>query len=194
MFVPQYFEIREQCLEEWGDAADWCSVKVYHPQGLFGETSCGCRVIIPPDCDNGVNKTLPGEVFDTLGSDVTVAMSGGYCNLVGPIPEEIGNMRNLKILTVFINHLNGTIPASIGELVKLEYLNFGVNYLSGEIPMSMANMRSLEMLALDNNQFNGEILEQILELQKLVEIWLLDNNFSGNMTMNLLGKFSLSTI
>ena len=156
MFVPQYFEIREQCLEEWGDAADWCSVKVYHPQGLFGETSCGCRVIIPPDCDNGVNKTLPGEVFDKLGSNVTVAVSGGYCNLVGPIPEEIGKMRNLKLLQVFKNKLNGTIPASIGELVTLQYASFGRNELSGEIPISMSNMRNLGYLSLSNNNLEGE--------------------------------------
>ena len=77
VFVPQYFVIRDQCLAEWGEAAVWCSVTVYHPEGLFNEPSCGCRVITVPNCNDGLNKTLPGEVFEKLGSDVTFAFFGG---------------------------------------------------------------------------------------------------------------------
>ena len=120
-FLPQYFDLREQCREEWGPGvADWCAVKVYHPDGLFQEPSCGCRVITPPNCHDHVNKTLDGDVFLKLGSEVTVAVYGGYCSLVGDIPEEITTIESLTYISFVSNKLSGSIPEAFGHLNKTE--------------------------------------------------------------------------
>ena len=187
IFVPQYYAMRDECLSEWGDAADWCSVTVYHSDGIFSEPTCGCRVIIAPNCDDGLNKTLPGEVFEKLGSNVTIAVYGGFCNLVGPIPDEIGGLSNLELLYLYKNQLSGPIPASFRQLEAMKFLSLGVNELIGEIPASLGNMNWLEFLDLSDNKLEGGIPYEILLLmgQRLWEIALQNNNLTGNVTLNL---------
>ena len=186
-FINEYSQIRHVCIEEWGDAADWCKVKVYHSNGLFNAPSCGCRVIVPPNCGSGLNKTLPGDVFTKLGSAVTVAMFGGYCDFYGPIPSEIGELDNLELLFLGVNRFNGTLPASLGNLKSTQYLGLSQNELKGEIPAWIGNMKNLEILLLNNNQLEGEIPEKVVRLfdENILEFRVYNNNLSGNLTVNL---------
>ena len=120
--------------------------------------------------------------------------SVGFCQLVGPIPEELGQLRNLELLFLAQNHLNGTIPASIGELVLLELLNLKNNQLSGEIPVSLSKLERLEFLDLSNNQLEGAIQEELLRLlgMKLHSIGFQNNNFTGNVTLDLGTLYTLN--
>ena len=120
--------------------------------------------------------------------------SVGFCQLVGPIPEEFGQLRNLELLNLAQNHLNGTIPASIGELVLLEYLGLSDNQLSGEIPVSMSKMERLEYLNLSDNQLEGGIQEELFRLlgMKLHSIAFENNNFTGNVTLDLGTLYTLN--
>ena len=126
-FTSQYVQIRGQCIDAWGPAiADWCSVKVYHPYGLLRETSCGCRVITVPQ--NGLEKTLPAEVFEKLGSNVTLAVVASYSNLIGPIPDAFDSMYNVKLIHMVNNKLSGPIPPSLADkLVSVQFLSFAGN-------------------------------------------------------------------
>ncbi|KAM3737774.1 hypothetical protein ACB098_09G081700 [Castanea mollissima] len=73
----------------------------------------------------------------------------------------------VRILTLFTsidvscNNLNGTIPEEIGELKSLRLLNFSQNALTGHIPPSLGNLTQLESLDLSNNNLTGEIPVQL---------------------------------
>ncbi|EDN65621.1 leucine rich repeat protein [Beggiatoa sp. PS] len=58
--------------------------------------------------------------------------------LSGPIPESIGNLKNLTWLSLERNKLSGSIPKSIGKLDNLKYIYVSGNKFScDEIPSSL---------------------------------------------------------
>ncbi|XP_030928017.1 receptor-like protein 7 [Quercus lobata] len=75
----------------------------------------------------------------------------------------------VRILTLFTsidvscNNLNGTIPEEIGELKSLRLLNFSHNALTGHIPPSLGNLTQLESLDLSSNNLTGEIPVQLAD-------------------------------
>ena len=144
-------------------------------------------MIVAPDCASGQNKTLPGEVFEKLGSDVTVAVFAGYCNFIGSIPDELGLLPNMELLFLYQNHLSGTIPPSLGLLASLEYLSLGFNNLIGGIPPSFGDLTQLELLGLNHNALTGGVPLEVIGLYEssMVNFYVYDNNLSGNLTLNL---------
>jgi Leucine rich repeat len=78
--------------------------------------------------------------------------------LVGNIPEGIGQMTWLITLDLSNNHLNGSIPNSISNLSKLESLNLSHNSLTGEITRDMIKLKSLESYSVAYNNLSGPTL------------------------------------
>jgi hypothetical protein len=58
-------------------------------------------------------------------------------NLVGTIPQEIGNLRKLQALNLERNRLSGGIPTTLGQLGDLEWLTLFGNQLSGLVPEAL---------------------------------------------------------
>ncbi|KAI4297406.1 hypothetical protein L6164_037298 [Bauhinia variegata] len=54
--------------------------------------------------------------------------------LTGSIPAEIGQLRDLKILSMAVNNLWGTIPSTISNISTLEGISLSYNSLKGNIP------------------------------------------------------------
>ena len=80
--------------------------------------------------------------------------------LTGSIPPEIGNLTNLRSLTLMGTGLTGSIPPEIGNLTNLERLNLEQNQLTGSIPPEIFNLNLLE-LNLRGNQLTGSIPPEI---------------------------------
>ncbi|KAK4582394.1 hypothetical protein RGQ29_025535 [Quercus rubra] len=79
-------------------------------------------------------------------------------NLNGPIPEEIGELKSLRLLNFSHNALTGHIPPSLGNLTQLESLDLSSNNLTGEIPVQLADgLTFLSFLNLSFNQLVGPI-------------------------------------
>ena len=57
-----------------------------------------------------------------------------YNSLTGEIPPELGDLSNLKDLTLDSNSLTGEIPPGLGVLSSLRWLDLSSNSLTGEIP------------------------------------------------------------
>ena len=55
-------------------------------------------------------------------------------NLVGSIPEAIGQLNHLRWLDLFNNHISGPIPDSMGRLTQLEWLTIHGNNFSSRLP------------------------------------------------------------
>ncbi len=85
-------------------------------------------------------------------------------HLTGPIPPEVGNLRNLLELDLGDNALSGEIPTELVRLMQLEKLDLGANQLSGGffggIPYSMAYLRYLDLS--DNSALNGALPIQLV--------------------------------
>jgi Leucine-rich repeat (LRR) protein len=70
--------------------------------------------------------------------------------LSGNIPETLGNLTNLQILSLRENQLSGTYPAYIQRYTFREIMRG-----AGEIPASIGNLTSLTILHLNTNQLTG---------------------------------------
>ncbi|XP_043817337.1 receptor-like protein 9a [Manihot esculenta] len=79
------------------------------------------------------------------------------------------------------NELSGSIPQEIGDLHEIRSLNLSHNHITGSIPVSFSNLRSLESLDLGNNNLSGEIPSELVALTFLVTFNVSYNNLSGGV-------------
>ena len=85
-----------------------------------------------------------GVTVDAHGRVVGLDLSGN--GLTGSITPHIGNLVNLKSLTLQVNALGGSIPPEIGNLRNLVWLDLQSNDLSGEIPPELSTLDNLRTL------------------------------------------------
>jgi hypothetical protein len=141
----------------------------------------------PSSSTNWNTSTLVSDwagvtVENISGQDhiVKIELASSYLN--GTLPNEIGNLSELKHLEIIFNEsLTGNIPASIGNLLKLEFLSFWNNNLTGAIPSELGNCLNLVDLSLENNQLTGNIPLSFKTLNKLRAFWLNGNQLSGTI-------------
>ena len=87
--------------------------------------------------------------------------------LSGPIPPELGDLANLRILRLWSNDLSGPIPPELGNLGSVEDLDVYDNDLSGPIPPELGELASLTRLQLGANSLTGPIPRSLLDLARL---------------------------
>lgn len=63
-----------------------------------------------------------------------------YNNLSGAISPKLGNLTNLRVLTLSSNELSGTLPSELGNLTNLFGLSLSGNQLSGCVPVAWRNV------------------------------------------------------
>jgi len=95
------------------------------------------------------------------------------------IPDEIGNLTELKQLGLKSNNFNGGIPESIGKLTNLTQLSLSNNLLNGSLPESLSNLSKLILLDVSNNNLEGTVPSTIGNLSGLYTFLVNSNNFSG---------------
>ena len=82
-----------------------------------------------------------GVTCDSNGRVTQLSMWSN--NVDGPLPETIGNLRSLEVISLADNSLSGSIPETIGELDNLRRLTLWANQLSGVLPDSLGNLDNL---------------------------------------------------
>lgn len=87
--------------------------------------------------------------------------------LYGELPEEIGNLKNLRQLWLEGNKFSGKLPKSIVTLANLEELLISYNVFTGELPEDLGNLKRLRKLNLAYNLFTGELPESFYDLSAL---------------------------
>ena len=98
---------------------------------------------------------------------------------VGPIPAEIGNLSELRVLDLHGNHLSSAIPATIQSLNHLQLLDLSYNRLAGDVP----NIRfpHLSILDLSHNALQGRVPASLGQCRSLLKIDLSQNRLAGTI-------------
>lgn len=143
----------------WTNSSNW-----------LGEPGTECEWF-GVDCDPETNHVMG------IGLD--------YNNLVGPLPVELGNLTQLKFLSLGGNQLSGGIPTELGNLSNLEEIHLYENELTGAIPSSFGNLTGLKVLALYTNRLSGAIPPELGNLESLEYLYLADNALTGQIPASL---------
>ena len=144
------------------------------------------------------NRGLGGQIAPQLGdlSELrTLSLRGDY--LSGPIPAELGELRSLESLDLSNNELTGPIPPELGALRGLATLRLGWNRLTGPIPAELGTLPRLEVLWLPGNELSGPIPAELSSLTTLLQLDLAVNDLTGPIpaelgTLTTLRELSLS--
>ena len=114
--------------------------------------------------------------------------------LTGPIPIELGNLTDLRMLRLGTNALVGPIPVELANMRNLTELYLNSNELFGPIPTEMGNLTNLVALSLKHNALSGPIPLGIARLTRLAHLSLLDNRLSGPIPAELRNLTSLGNL
>ena len=129
---------------------------------------------------------MSGEIPAKLGDLTNLRVLSLSANeLSGEIPAELGDLANLQVLNLYENELSGEIPAALGDLTDLQVLSLYENPLSGTIPVELGNLTNLQKLDLYENGLSGAIPVELGALTNLQELDLSENGLSGAIPAEL---------
>ena len=156
--------------------------------------SDGWLTDVPLEDWYGVDTDGSGRVVGLDLSGRWDAESRGYNphGLTGPIPSELGELANLRSLSLFNNDLTGPIPPELGELASLRFLSLFNNNLTGPVPSTLGNLASLEGLDVFGNDLTGPIPPELGKLVSLTRLQLGSNSLTGPIPRSLLDLTALT--
>ena len=125
---------------------------------------------------HGVETNSDGQVVELYLFDNSLS---------GSLPPEIGNLTELRTLTLLLNDLSGSLPPEIGDLTELRQLWLQANDLSGSIPPELGNLSNLVLLGLSNNAFTGPIPAELGNLANMQALYAQENALSGEIPAEL---------
>ena len=131
---------------------------------------------------------------DVDGEGMVVNLRLNSNGLTGPIPPGLGNLANLKELSLWDIGLTGPIPPQLGNLGSLTRLALFDNKLTGPIPAALGNLTNLQELRLHSNDLSGPIASELGDLANLRELSLSRNELTGSIPPGLSGLASLQTL
>ncbi|XP_058108280.1 probable inactive receptor kinase At1g48480 [Magnolia sinica] len=116
--------------------------------------------------------------------------------LMGPIPPStVGNLTQLRTLSLRFNALNGQLPSDLSLCVNLRNLYLQGNFFSGQIPPSILLLKNLIRLNLAHNNFSGGISPSFNNLTRLGTLYLEGNQLDGpipDLNLQNLQQFNVS--
>ncbi|CAL5421512.1 unnamed protein product [Camellia sinensis] len=103
----------------------------------------------------------------------------------GHLTDEIGHLRHLKTLYLFLNMLEGNIPLGLHHCQRLEVISLAGNKFRGRIPKELSTLPSLSELALGQNELIGTIPPSFGNISSLQGFGLEENQIYGNFPTEL---------
>ncbi len=112
-----------------------------------------------------------------------------------PLSAEVGQCTNLQMLQV---KGSGTLPKELGNLTNLKQLLISNSNFSGELPAELGNCTGLEEMEIFNNSFTGRIPDGIVQNENLWKYYwayiVQGNSFDLSDTEILAEKFNVTDI
>ena len=117
---------------------------------------------------------------------LTYLGSSTDATLIGTIPDEVGQLTNLQVLSFggsyyYASQLSGSLPTSLSALTALRVIDLSGNILSGTIPSAFfAGMTHLQSVDLHGgNNFTGALPPSLLNLSSIIHVDIGQNAFTG---------------
>jgi len=131
--------------------------------------------------NNDLNGVLDGSHIINLKNLATLDL--GRNNLIGNIPDSIGQLKRLEELHLDQNSMSGELPSSLGSCTNLKTINLRNNNFIGELAkVNFSTLHNLKTLDLLYNSFNGTIPESIYSCRNLTALRLSGNNLRGQLS------------
>ncbi|KAM6570161.1 hypothetical protein CsatB_018146 [Cannabis sativa] len=104
--------------------------------------------------------------------------------LTGTLSPAIGELSELRELSLSGNKIVDQIPSQIVDCRKLEILNLGNNKFSGEVPTNLSSLIRLRVLDVSSNELSGSLsfLKYFPNLEKLS---IANNLFAGKIPASI---------
>ena len=119
-----------------------------------------------------------GRLSNLIHLELT-GVNSDHVGLTGPIPPEIGNLRNLEGLFLSYNSFD-SLPPSMGNLTNLYQFDIIESQMGGELPAWIANWTKLKSLLIEDNKFTGSIPD-LSNLSNLEAFIAKRNAFTGQI-------------
>lgn len=100
---------------------------------------------------------VPGAEKAAVEEERVVTLELWGLELDGTISSRVGQLSELRKLSIVGNKLNGRLPGEIRKCSKLVHLDLRANQLSGSVDFSLADLPLLESLKLSENQLTGAL-------------------------------------
>jgi Leucine-rich repeat (LRR) protein len=142
------------------------------------------------------NNFLAGNIPPNLGNLLqlkTLSLSNN--NLTGNIPPTLGNLTNLLFFDLYTNRFIGSIPDSLGQLQSLQFFQINDNQITGRVPRSLYNLTNLVMFDLSINYLEDVLPSDMCDtFQTLRALIIYQNQFRGKIPSSLTNCTTLRTI
>ncbi|KAJ3101804.1 membrane-bound alpha-1,6- mannosyltransferase Initiation-specific [Phlyctochytrium planicorne] len=155
--------------------------------------SSDCDVFIPwfEILSMDPRTTCCGSFF-RCNDDLSISKIFLSSRLSLPIPEAIGSLKRLEVLSLSNVDLTGPLPSSLSKLTTLKTLMITENRnLNGPIP-DLSGLTQLTYLDLNLNALTGQIPPGVLNLPNLATIDISNNKLSGSLSFTSKSISSLS--
>lgn len=140
---------------------------------------------------NRLEGEIPMPLFCNQSSNSLQYIDLSNNSLSGKIPLRDGcELKKLRFLLLWSNHLVGQVPAALSNSLRLEWLDLESNMLSGELPSEIvAKMPQLQYLYLSYNDFVSHdgntnlepFLTSLVNASNFQELELAGNNLGGEI-------------
>eukprot|EP01079_Euglenida_sp_SAG-EU17-18_P001129 gene1129-2658_t len=112
------------------------------------------------------------------------------CGIGGTLPDSIGALVHLEVLSLPSNELHGTIPADIGLfLLRLTSFSISKNHITGTIPESITHLLDIGVIDLSENQLTGTLPAALGVLPSLYSLDVHQNMLEGTHIPGPFGRF-----
>eukprot|EP00794_Sanderia_malayensis_P020528 gene20528-22547_t len=123
---------------------------------------------------NDINGSLPRNISKLVPRLEKLQLTGNS-ELSGHIPEDIGRLRYLQVLSIGETKISGWVPKSIGMLTRLWFLDFEGLGLQGELSY-FRNLSNIVSLHLSSNNLHGQIPKDIGTFYPRIKGLLIQSN------------------